>query len=193
MTPNNPYTTIDPKSVEVTKMLLESLTIPLRSHMCDSNQGSLCPSLMSIHQCTWIPGLSTLTHWAWVSSLDTISHALTPSMWNLPHECETSRQGCKISHIKENITFFFFACHFFLKLKPIHNLTEQTQKRLQNIKILSFFCSCFSSSRQAILISWQPWWIQWSSLQNWPHTKCTYIMTLHTYADRMSNHSLFLN
>ena len=94
-----------------------------------------------------------------LSRLDTISHALTPSMLNLPHECKTSRQACKISGIKEknNLFFCLFAFHFFLKLKPIHNLTEADAKKLglQNIKILFFF-SCFGYSRQAILKSWQP-------------------------------------
>ena len=112
---------------------------------------SECTISLHVH-----PGLSTLTHWAWVSRLDIISHALMPSMLNLPHECETSRQAytCRISRIMENITFFFFACHFFLKLKPIHNSTAADAKRTAKYH---YFFSCFGSSRRAILKSWQPW------------------------------------
>ena len=65
-----------------------------------------------------------------------------------------SRQACKISCIKENITFF--ACHFFLKLKPIHSLMDADVKRTakyENIIIYLFFLVPLSS-RQAILKSW---------------------------------------
>ena len=51
-----------------------------------------------------------------LSRLDTISHALSPSMQNLPHECETSRQEFKIPRIEENINPFFFLVTF-LKVK----------------------------------------------------------------------------
>ena len=49
-----------------------------------------------------------------------VKHVKSPA-YRMRHECKTSRQACKISPIKENITlylfiyflfFFFHACHF---------------------------------------------------------------------------------
>ena len=91
------------------------------------------------------PGLSTL--------IECESHALTPSMSNVPHECETSRQACKISPIKEN-NFFCLSLFLFFLLKPIRYTIwwTQTQKELQNIDFFFMFWFLTPSNSE----SWQP-------------------------------------
>ena len=61
---------------------------------------------------------------------------------------------------KHTLFLFYFACHFFLKLKQIHNLTDAHTKRtaIGLLKYIFFVMFWFlGSSRQAILKSWQPW------------------------------------
>ena len=98
----------------------------------------------------YFTGLSTLTHWAFWTLFLTLSRQAC----NLPHECETSRHTCKISRIKEKITLFFFCLSLFLKLKPIHNLTEADTKRTAKYYYYYYFHVWFLT-RQAILKSWQ--------------------------------------
>ena len=47
-------------------------------HMCDSTQGSLCPSPMTIHQCMWIHW-SILQNTTYIHILHTYIHTYTPT------------------------------------------------------------------------------------------------------------------
>ena len=72
----------------------------------------------------------------------------------------TIRKHVKSHALRREKMTFFFACRFFLKLKLIGLTQFDRLRNKKNYKILGpkifFFSSCFRSSRQAILKSWQP-------------------------------------
>ena len=87
-------------------------------HMCDSTQGSLCPSPMGIHQCMWIQWSILLVHYHIHTYITTYIHILrtyyVQTEWShsLLLNSVQARQKCNIVSEFQRFLLALVSCHF---------------------------------------------------------------------------------
>ena len=164
------------------------LTPHLLSFMCDSTQGSLCPSPMKIHQSMWC-GYSDLFCKKNVNQRSlTPRWPLTPHLWR-SHVWLYPRIIMSKSH--ENTSKCVDTVNLFAKTWtkghwPLDDLWPHICWGHMCDSTQGSLCPSPMGIHQCM-------WIQWSILQKLPHT---YTYILHTYTYYIQNqwsHSLFLN
>ena len=152
--------------------------------MCDSTQGSLCPSSMKIHQSMWIqwPFLQkNLNQRSLTPRWPLTPHLLRSHVWLYPRII--------VSKSHENTSKYVDTVNLFAKTWtkghwPLHDLWPHICWGHRCHSTQGSLCPSPMGIHQCM-------WIQWSILQNLPHT---HIHTHTTYyVQNQWSHSLFLN
>ena len=110
--------------------------------MCDSIQGSLCPSSMKIHQSMWIqwPFFKNLNQKSLIPRWPLTLHLLRSHVWLYPWEyidvCGYNDQFCKIPHTIDTTYIYYVqnAWSFSLFLNTVQARQEAPNLCLKKVK-----------------------------------------------------------
>ena len=155
--------------------------------MCDSTQGSLCPSPMKIHQSMWIqwPFLQkkTLNQRSLTPRWPLTPHLLRSHVWLYPRIIVSKSHGNTSKYVD---TVNLFAKTWTKGHWPLDDLWPHICWGHMCDSTQGSLCPSPMGIHECMRI-------QWSILQKLPHTY-TYILHTHTYyVQNQWSHSLFLN